>query len=394
MRDHDIVIVSRARTPVGDFLGSLKDVPVVDLTAVAGKAALDRAGIDLAEYDEVAMGCVYKHANKGNPGRQVQLKLGLPVSGWAYTIDQQCASAMRAFDSVRKSLMTGDCKVALALGGESMSRAPYMLTGARTGVRMGDQKLLDSLTYDALVCGLAGYHMGITAENLAKKYNISRQEQDELAMLSHQRACAAIEAGRFKDELVPVEVKTRKSTKIVDRDEHPRPDTSMEILSKLRPAFIPEGTVTAGNASGINDGAAALVMTTGEYAKAHGLKPVARVLSCASYGVEPEYMGIGPAYSVPKAIAEAGLTPDAIDYYELNEAFAAQFLACNRELKLDMDKVNANGSGIAIGHPIGCTGIRIIVSAISEMIRRDGQYAVASLCVGGGPSMATVIERL
>ncbi|HPE16507.1 MAG TPA: thiolase family protein [Oscillospiraceae bacterium] len=394
LKPDDIVIVGRARTPVGDFLGSLKDVPVVDLTTTAGKAALERAGVAPAEVDEVAMGCVLKHANKGNPARQVQLKLGCPDSGWAYTIDQQCASAMKAFDVVRMSLMTGGCQVGLVLGGESMSRTPYLDTATRTGSRMGDVKMVDALTYDALVCAIMGYHMGLTAENLAAEYNITREEQDALAVLSHQRAAAAADSGKLSDELVSVEVKTKKGVVVVGRDEHPKASTSMEILAKLKPAFKPDGTVTAGNASGINDGAAAVVVTTGKYAMEHGLKPQARVLSCVSYGVPARIMGIGPAYAVPKAIKEAGLTPADIDYYEINEAFAAQFLACNRVLKLDMNKVNLNGSGIAVGHPIGCTGVRIIVGAVSELIRQQKRYAVASLCVGGGPSMATVLERL
>lgn len=392
---NDIVILSRARSPVGDFLGALKDVSLVDLTTAVGQAALDRAGVAPSEIDEVAMGCVYKHGNKGNPARQVQIKLGCPSSGWAYTVDQQCASAMKAFDCAYRSLKTEGCQVALVLGGETMSRAPYLTMGARTGFRMGDVKMVDSLTHDALVCAIMGYHMGVTAENLAKEYGITREEQDELAVLSHQRACAAIEAGKFDEELVPIEVKTRKGTVVVNRDEHPKKTTTMEVLSKLKPVFLKEnGTVTAGNASGINDGAAAMVLTTAAYAEAHGLKPLARVLSSVSAGAEPRIMGIGPAYSIPKAIRQAGLTPEDIDYYEINEAFAAQFIACNRELKLPMDKVNANGSGIAIGHPVGCTGVRIIGGCLSELMFRQERYGVASLCVGGGPSMAVVIERL
>ncbi len=301
---------------------------------------------------------------------------------------------MKAFDTVRRSLMTGGCQVGLVLGGESMSRTPYLDMATRTGSRMGDVKLADALTYDALVCAIMGYHMGLTAENLAAEYSITREEQDALAVLSHQRAAAAADSGKLNDEMVPVEVRTKKGTVGVSRDEHPKASTSMEILAKLKPAFKPDGTVTAGNASGINDGAAAVVLTTGKYAMEHGLKPLARVLSTVSYGVPARIMGIGPAYAVPKAIKEAGLTPADIDYYEINEAFAAQFLACNRVLKLDMDRVNVNGSGIAVGHPIGCTGVRIIVGALSELIRQQKRYAVASLCVGGGPSMATVLERL
>lgn len=392
---NDIVILSRARTPVGDFLGALKDVSLVDLTAAAGQAALERAGVSPEEIDEVAMGCLYKHGNKRNPARQVQIKLGCPSSGWAYTVDQQCASAMKAFDCAYRSLKTDGCQVALVLGGETMSRAPYLTLGARTGFRMGDVKMIDSLTYDGLVCAIMGYHMGVTAENLAQEYGITREEQDALAVLSHQRACTAMELGKFDEEMVPIEVKTKKGTVLVNRDEHPKKGTTMEVLSKLKPAFLKEnGTVTAGNSSGINDGAAAVVLTTAAYAQEHGLRPLARVLSTASAGVEPRIMGIGPVYAIPKAIHGAGLTADDIDCYEINEAFAAQFLACNRELKLPMNKVNANGSGIAIGHPVGCTGVRIIVECLSELIYRQARYGVASLCVGGGPSMATVIERI
>ena len=391
----DVVILGRARSPVGDFLGALKDISLVELTAAVGRAALERAGVSPEEVDEVAMGCLYKHGNKGNPARQGQIELGCPASGWAYTVDQQCASAMKAFDCAYRSLKTNGCQVALVLGGETMSRAPYLTIGARTGFRMGDVKMVDSLTHEGLVCAMMGYHMGVTAENLAQEYGITREEQDALAVLSHQRACAAAESGKFREEMVPIEVKTKKGTVVVDQDEHPKKNTTMEVLAKLTPAFLKEnGTVTAGNASGINDGAAALVMTTAAYAQEHGLKPLARVRSTVSAGVEPRVMGIGPAYSIPKAIRAAGLAEDDIDYYEINEAFAAQFLACNRELKLPMDKVNANGSGIAIGHPVGCTGVRIIVGCLSELIHRQARYGVASLCVGGGPSMAVVIERL
>jgi len=252
----------------------------------------------------------------------------------------------------------------------------------------------DSLLLDALHDAFHGYHMGNTAENLAERYNISREEQDELALLSHARAVKAIKEGKFKDEIVPVEVKTKRKSYIFDTDERPREDVTKESLAKLHTAFRKEGTVTAGNASGINDGAAAMVLMAEEKAKELGIKPLARIISTATYGVEPEIMGIGPAYAIPKALKFAGLDAQDIDYYEINEAFAAQFLACNRELKIDMDKVNANGSGIALGHPVGCTGIRIITTMIYELMRRQGRYGVASLCVGGGPAMATVLEMV
>ena len=395
LKDKDIVILGYARSAIGDFLGGLREVPLVDLSTTVAKAAMERAGVQPADVDELAMGCIYKHGNGGNPGRQVEIKCGIPSEAWAYTVDQQCASGMKALDIVSRSLMTDGCQLAVVVGADVMSRVPYLSLNGRTGFRMGDVKLVDGLTKEGLSCAIAGYHMGMTAENLAVKYNISREEQDELALLSNQRAIAAIDSGRCQKDIVPIEVKSRKSVKIVDTDEHPRRDVSLEGLAKLRPAFKPDGgTVTAGNASGINDGACAMVVTTARYAKEHGLKPIARVLSITSKGVPAEIMGIGPAYVVPKAIELAGLKSEDIDYYEINEAFAAQFLACNRELKLPMDKVNRNGSGIGLGHPVGMTGARIITACISEMLASGEHYGVASLCVGGGPAMATVLEIL
>ncbi len=394
-KEKEIVIVGYARSAIGDFMGALKDVPLVDLCTTVTKAAMERAGVKPEDVDELGMGCIYKHGNGGNPGRQIQIKAGIPATAWAYTVDQQCASGMKALDIVSRSLMTGGCELGVVVGGDVMSRAPYLSLNGRGGFRMGDVKLVDALTKEGLSCAIAGYHMGLTAENLAEQYSISRQEQDELAELSHKRAIAAIDSGRGKQDIVPIEIKTRKGVTVFDTDEHPRREISMESLAKLRPAFKPDGgTVTAGNASGINDGACAMVVTTMEYAKAHGLKPIARVLSVASKGVPAEVMGIGPAYVVPKAIELAGLKPEDIDYYEINEAFAAQFLACNRELKLPMEKVNRNGSGIGLGHPVGMTGARIITACISELIASGEKYGVASLCVGGGPAMATVLEIL
>lgn len=394
LRDNDVVIVSYARSPIGDFLGALKDVPLVDLASTVTAAAIERAGVKPEDIDELAMGCIYKHGNGGNPGRQVQIKVGIPASAWAYTVDQQCASGMKALDIVSRSLVTDGCKLAVVVGADVMSRVPYLSLNGRTGFRMGDVKLVDGLTKEGLSCAIAGYHMGVTAENLAEQYNITREEQDELAVLSHQRAAAAIDAGRGKADIVPIEIKSKNGVKIVDTDEHPRRDISMESLAKLRPAFKADGTVTAGNASSINDGAVAMVVTTAKYAEEHGLKPIAKIRAIASKGVPAEVMGIGPAYVIPKAIEEAGLTPDDIDYYEINEAFAAQFIACNRELKLDMAKVNRNGSGIGLGHPVGMTGARIVTACISELIASGEKYGVASLCVGGGPAMATVVEIL
>lgn len=389
-----VVIVGAARTPIGDFLGSLKDIPAVELGVIAARAAMERAGISPEQVEDVVAGMVYKEGVKGNPARQVQLKCGIPVEAAAVTVEQQCASGMRAVEVAAQQIMLGKSSISLAVGMESMSQVPYLLMGARTGYRMGPGRVEDALLYDALHDAFHGYHMGMTAENLAERYGITRREQDELALLSHQRAVSAIQQGKFKDEIVPVEVKTRKGTVIIDTDEHPRPDTSLDALSKLRPVFKEGGTVTAGNASGVNDGAAALILMAEPKARELGVKPLAKIIATASYGVAPEIMGIGPAYAVPKALKYAGLQLEDIDYFEINEAFAAQFLAVKRELKLDMERVNANGSGIALGHPVGCTGVRIIVTLLSELRRRGARYGVASLCVGGGPAMATVIEML
>lgn len=390
----NVIIVGAARTPIGDFLGSLKDVSAVYLGVAAARAAMERAGINPEQVEDVVAGMVYKEGAKGNPARQVQLKCGIPVEAAAVTVEQQCASGMRAVEIAAQQIMLGKSSVSLAVGMESMSQVPYLLLGARTGYRMGPVRLEDALLYDALHDAFHGYHMGVTAENLAERYGITRQEQDELALLSHQRAVAAIQEGKSREEIVPVEVKTRKGSTVVYNDEHPRADTSMEILSKLRPVFKEGGTVTAGNASGINDGAAALILMAESRVRELGIKPLAKIVATASVGVAPEIMGIGPAYAIPKVLKYAELKMEDVDYFEINEAFAAQFLAVNRELKLDMNLVNANGSGIALGHPVGCTGIRIIVTLLSELRRRGGQYGIASLCVGGGPAMATVIEMI
>jgi acetyl-CoA C-acetyltransferase len=337
---------------------------------------------------------IYKAGVKGNPGRQIQLKCGMPVAGYAYTVDQQCGSGMKAVELAGQSVMLGKADVAVAVGIESMSQAPYLLKGAREGFRMGHGDLYDSMLYDGLICAMQGYHMGLTAETLAERYSVSRNEQDELALLSHQRAAGAIAGNIFKEEIVPVTVETRKGPVVVDTDEHPRADMTLEKLAAMKPAFKKDGTVTAGNASGVNDGAAALVLMSADKARELGVKPLAKLLATANAGVHPEVMGIGPVYAVPKAIGYAGLTAKDIGYYEINEAFAAQFLAVNRELKLDMNKVNANGSGIGLGHPVGCTAARIIVSLIYELGRRGERYGVASLCVGGGPAVAAVIEKV
>lgn len=394
LKTREVVLVGMARTPIGDFLGTLSSLSAVELGVIAGKAAMERAGIKAEQVEDVSVGMVYKAGAKGNPARQIQLALNIPVEAAAACIDQQCASAMRALEIASHQIMLGKKDVSLVCGIESMSNVPYIMSGVRKGLRMGTGKMEDGLLYDALIDAFHGYHMGVTAENLAEQYHITREEQDQLAALSHKRAIAATISGKFKEEIVPVEIKTKKGTVIVDTDEHPREDVKIETLAKMKPAFKKDGTVTAGNASGINDGACAAVVMSMDKARELGLKPLARILSTVTVGVEPHIMGIGPVYEIPKAVQEAGLEPKDIDYFEINEAFAAQFLACNRELKLDMDKVNANGSGIALGHPVGCTGLRIVMAAYYELARRGGKYACASLCAGGGPGMATVIERL
>ncbi|ABB32440.1 thiolase [Geobacter metallireducens GS-15] len=390
----EAVIVGAARTAIGDFMGALKDVSAVDLGIAAVQGALKKAGIGPELVEEVVGGMIYKAGAKGNPARQVQLKTGIPLEGAATTVEQLCGSAMRALEIASQQILLGKTSVGVAVGMESMSQAPYLLLNARQGLRLGSDSIEDHLLHDALIDAFSGTHMGITAENLAEKYGISREEQDDLALLSHQRAVAAAESGKFRAEIVPVEVKSRKGTIVIDTDEHPRADMSREKLAALRPAFKKDGTVTAGNASSINDGAAALVLMTARRARELGVSPIARIRATASFGVAPEIMGIGPAYAIPKALKYADLQMKDIDYFEINEAFAAQFLAVNRELNIDLSRVNANGSGIALGHPVGCTGIRIIVTMLEEMKRRQGRYGVASLCVGGGPAMATVIEMI
>ncbi|MFX4262232.1 thiolase family protein [Pelotomaculum propionicicum] len=390
----NVYIVGAARTPIGDFLGTLKDISAVDLGVVTAQAAMERAGVKPEQVNDVVAGMCYKQGVKGNPARQIQLNSGIPVVAPAATIDQQCGSAMRALEIAANQIMLGKSSVSLAVGIENMSQVPYLLMGARTGYRMGQGQVEDALLYDALNDAFFGYHMGVTAENLAEKYGITRQEQDELALLSHQRAVAAIREGKFKEEIVPVEVKIKKKKVLFTTDEHPRESASLDNLAKLRPAFKDDGTVTAGNASGVNDAAAAVILMSESKVLETGVKPLAKIIATASYGVNPEIMGIGPAYAIPKALELANLELNDIDYFEINEAFAAQFLAVNRKLRLNIDRVNANGSGIALGHPVGCTGIRLIVTLLSEMRRRGGQFGVASLCVGGGPAMATVVEMV
>lgn len=389
----EIVIVGMARTAIGNFMGSLSNLSAVDLGVIVGKEAMKRSNIKAEFIDEVTTGMVYKAGLKGNPARQIQINLGIPVSAGAITIEQQCASGMRALEIACQQILLGKTKAALVCGIESMSNVPYLSLNVRKGAKMGNVTLEDGLLYDGLIDAFSFVHMANTAENIAEEYNISREEQDELALVSHNRALKSIKSGKFKEQIVPIEIKTKKGIFIFDTDEHPR-ETSMELLSKMKPVFKENGTITAGNASSLNDGASAMVIMSKERADELGLKPLAKILSTATVGVEPRIMGVGPIYAIPKAAEFAKILMNDIQYYEINEAFAAQVIACIRVLNIKMDKVNANGSGISLGHPVGSTGLRLLIAAYYELIERNQKIGCGSLCAGGGPAMAVIIERL
>ena len=394
----EVVIVSACRTPIGKFNGALASVSARDLAITAGKEAIRRAGIDASLVDEIVMGELYTAMQGSLPARQVGIRIGLPVRSNAVSVNQNCASGMRALEIVCDDILLGKTDIGLAVGVESMTNSPYLLPKGRNGYRMGPGTIEDTMLHDGLVDELSGGHMGVTAENVAKRYNITREECDQLALMSHQRACAAIEAGKFKDEIIPVEIKSKKGTVVVDTDEHPIRDASLEAMAKLRPAFIKDGVVTAANASGINDAAAAVVVMSREKADELGIKPMVKMLHICGEGVEPEVMGLGPAVAIPKCLKAVGLKFEDVNYWEINEAFAAQFIGVERKLKedfgltVDLSKTNVNGSGISLGHPVGCTGLRIVVSLIYEMMRSGHKIGGASLCVGGGPAMASLWE--
>ncbi len=392
-KEREVVVVGMARTPIGNFQGTISSVGAVELAKIVGKAAIERAGIKPEIIDEVTLGTVYKHGMKGNPARQIQLGLGIPVQGPASTIEQQCASSLRALEIAVQQILLGKTDVALVCGAESMSNVPYLMTTVRNGLRMGPGRMEDALQYDALIDAFSGESIMRTAENVAERYHVTREAQDEYAALTQNRAVDAIEAGRFDEEIVPVEIKNRKGTVIFNKDERPKRTTAGE-LANLKPVFMENGTVTAGNSSGINDGASAVVIMSAEKAEELGVTPLCKILSTVTVGCEPEIMGIGPIYAIPKAIELAGLEQSDIDYYEINEAFAAQVLPCLSELNIPLDKVNANGSGIALGHPVGMTGIRLMISGYYELKRRGATYGCGSLCAGGGPAMAVIFERL
>lgn len=391
---HEVVIVSAARTPIGDYLGSLKNLTAIELGVVAMRAALMKTTLDASYIDEVIAGNVFQAGEKGNPGRQVALKAGCSLETVGLTVNQLCPSSMRAAEILAQEIALGKVEIGAAVGMESMSNVPYLLPKARSGYRMGNGEVLDAMLHDGLQDAFYDYHMGMTAENLAEMYNITREEQDELAFLSHQRALEAIKEGKFAEEIVTVEIRTKKGLEEVQMDEHPNASVTLEGLAKLKPVFKKDGTVTAGNASGLNDGGAALILMSAEKADELGIKPLARIVASASAAVDPRIMGIGVVPAVKRALQFANLKLEDIEYWELNEAFAAQFLAVNRELKLSMDNVNANGSGISLGHPVGATGVRLIVTLLHEMRRRGVRYGCASLCAGGGPAVATIVELL
>lgn len=425
----DVVIVSGARTPVGAFGGSLKDIPVVQLGALVLKETLKKVGLrpvasekltrfepdalkdtgqvelekgfydyddalQPVNIDEVIMGNVVAAGQGQNVARQASIRAGIPKETGAYTINKLCASGMKAMALAAQAVRYGEAEIILAGGMENMSLIPYVVPAARWGARMGNVEMVDLLTLDGLNEVFYGYHMGMTAENIAAKYGISREEQDEIGALSHQRARRAIADGLFKQEIVPVLIPQRRGEPLVfDTDERPM-DTSAEKMAKLRPAFKKDGTVTAGNASGINDAAAALLIMSDAKAKDLGLKPLVKIKACSSGALDPAFMGLGPIPAVRKLLQKENLSVNDFGAVELNEAFAAQAIACVRELNFDMDKTNVLGSGISIGHPIGCTGARIVLTLMGEMVRKDHDLGLATLCIGGGQGMATVLEKV
>jgi acetyl-CoA C-acetyltransferase len=388
-----IAILGAARTAVGTFLGMFKTTPANELGVVAAKAALERAGVTGEELGDVIVGHCMMRSDEINIARVISLKAGIPVDVPAMTIQRQCASSMQAIVSGMQQIWLGEHDVVLAGGVENMSRVPYVLKDHRLGGRMGNGEITDALT-EGLTDPLEHYHMGITAENLAAEFNISRADQDELAFVSQTRAVEAIDAGIFAEEIVPVEVVTKrgKPPMVCDTDEHPRRGATLEALAKLRPAFKKDGTVTAGNASGINDGAAMMVIASADYVEKSGKKPLAWIVDHQVAAVEPERMGFGPVPAVRKLLARNGLTLDDIDLVELNEAFAAQYLACERVLGLNREITNVHGSGIALGHPVGATGCRITITLVHEMRRRGAKRGIAALCVGGGMGKGLLVE--
>jgi acetyl-CoA C-acetyltransferase len=390
----DIVIVAAGRTAVGSFNGALARIPAADLGAHVIKGLLARTGVKAEDISEVILGQVLTGGAGQNPARQAVIKAGLPTLVPGMTINKVCGSGLKATHLAAQAIACGDARIVIAGGQENMSLSPHLLPGSRDGFRMGDAKLVDSMIIDGLWDMYNQYHMGVTAENVAKQYGISREDQDAFAAASQQKAEAAQKAGKFKDEIMPLEILQKKGPALVfDTDEYPKAGTTAEKLAGLRPAFDKAGTVTAGNASGINDGAAAVMMMSAATAKELGLKPLARIAAYSSAGIDPTIMGMGPVPASQLCLKKAGWTRDSPDLMEINEAFAAQAIAVNREMGWDTSKINVNGGAIAIGHPIGASGARILVTLLHEMIRRDAKKGLASLCIGGGMGVALAIER-
>lgn len=393
MTQTEVVIVSAVRTALGNFSGSLKNVPATELGATVIKGALEQAGIKPEQVDEVILGNVLQAGLGQNPARQAAIAAGIPDSVSSLTINKVCGSGLKAVHLATQAILAGDAEIVVAGGMENMNQAPYILKNARDGFKMGDQKLIDTMTSDGLTCVFNQYHMGITAENLADKYSITREEQDQFSAWSQEKAVKAIEAGKFKDEIVPVVIPQRKGDPIVfDTDEYPKKGSTAEKLAGLRPAFKKDGSVTAGNASGINDGAAVLVVMSRKKADELGIKPLVTIKGNASAGVDPSIMGIGPVPAVKKVLEKTSISMEEIELIEANEAFAAQALAVDRELHFNKEILNVNGGAIALGHPIGASGARILVTLIHEMKRRNAQKGLATLCIGGGQGVATIVE--
>jgi acetyl-CoA C-acetyltransferase len=390
----DAFLLSAARTPIGKYLGGLADVPAVQLGAVASAEALRRAKVGPDRLDEVIIGNVLQAGMGQNPARQVALRAGCPDSIAAFTVNKVCGSGLKAVMLAAQAIRVGDAELILAGGIESMSRAPYLLFDARSGWKYGDQKAVDAMIHDGLWCAFENWHMGDAAEHIAAKCGVSRAEQDRFAVQSHQRAAAAWERGAFNAEVVPVTVGSGPKAKTISRDEGMRPDTSLEALAKLKPSFSGDGTVTAGNSSMLSDGAAALVVGSARAAEKHGAKPLARIVASATSGVAPKDIFIAPVLAVRRVLEKAGLGMKDVDLFELNEAFAAQMLACGKELGLDESKVNVNGGAVALGHPIGASGARVLVTLLYAMEQRNAKRGLASLCLGGGNAVAMVAERV
>jgi len=389
----DVVIVAAGRTAIGKFGGTLSKIPATELGAQVIKQLLAKTGIDPASVSEVIMGQVLTAGAGQNPARQAVIKAGLPDSVPASTLNVVCGSGLRAVHLAAQAIKCGDAEIVIAGGQENMSASPHVLNGSREGFRMGDAKLTDTMIVDGLWDAYNQYHMGVTAENVARKYEVARAEQDEFALQSQNKAEAAIKEGRFKDEILPIEIASKKGTTVFDTDEYPKHGATLEGLASLRPAFNKEGTVTAGNASGLNDGAAAVILMSASKAQQLGLTPLARIKAYSLSGLDPSIMGMGPVPAARACLEKAGWTHEDVDLMEINEAFAAQAVAVNKQMGWDTSKINVNGGAIALGHPIGASGARVLVTLLHEMVRRDAKKGLASLCIGGGMGVALAVER-